>query len=166
MDHRDTPGNTQQTAFNLADVFVQGALRIVDMQTSAARVFLQTQGRSARMFGAPDWSHSFNGPSEQISQLVTTGTEQALTLIRQTNDTISEVNQRFGQLVQQQTAQIAEDMRYGMKEVSRRAERGLNQMRSTTEQAAEEVQRANGNGSNHVKSRNGSSRKRGARRSR
>jgi gas vesicle protein len=126
---------------NLADIFVQGAMKIVDMQTSAARVFLQTQGRSARMFGAPDWSHTLNGPSEQISQLISTGAEQAMNLFRQTNETISELNQQFGQLVQQQTAQLAQEMRVGMKEVSRRAEESLEDLRQTTEQATREVKR-------------------------
>jgi gas vesicle protein len=136
------PRTSQKSqAINLADIFVQGAMKIVDMQTSAARVFLQTQGRSARMFGAPDWSHTLNGPSEQISQLISTGAEQAMNLFRQTNETISELNQQFGQLVQQQTAQLAQEMRVGMKEVSRRAEESLEDLRQTTEQATREVKR-------------------------
>src|SRR5262245_32587652 len=112
METRTTQGRSP--AINLADIFVQGAMRIVDMQTSAVRVLLHTQGRSARMFGAPDWSYTLNGPSEQFSELVSTGAEQALALFRQTNETISELNQQFGQLVQRQTAQIAQEMRQGM----------------------------------------------------
>jgi methyl-accepting chemotaxis protein len=129
-------------AVSLADIFMQGAMRIVDMQTAAARVFLQTQGRSARMFGAPDWSPSFNGPSEQISELVSTGTEQAMSLVRHASEAISEVQHQFGQLVEQQTAQLAEEMRHGMKEVSRRAEDSLEQMRQTTGRATREARRA------------------------
>ena len=133
---------SQQSAVNLADIFVQGTMRIVDMQTSAARVFLQTQSRSARMFGVPDWSHSLNGPSAQVSQLFTTGAEQAMNLIRHTNETISELNEQFGQLVQRQTAQIVDEMRNGMEEVSRKAEESLDQMRQTTNAATRETQRA------------------------
>jgi ABC-type transporter Mla subunit MlaD len=131
-------------AVNLADIFVHGAMRIVDMQASAARVFLQTQGRSARMFGAPDWSHTFNGPSEQVSQLITTGAEQAMNLIRQTNETISELNEQFGQLVQRQTAELVDEMRNGLEEVSRKAEQGLEELRQTTSAATREAQRATG----------------------
>ena len=130
------------SAVNITDLFVQGAMRIVDMQTAAARVFLQTQGRSARMFGAPDWSYSFNGPSEQFSELVSTGTEQAMNLVRHASDAISEVHHQFGQLVEQQTAQLAEEMRHGMKEVSRRAEDSLEQLRQTTGRATREARRA------------------------
>ena len=133
---------SQHGAVNLADLFMQGAMRIVDMQTAAARVFLQTQGRGARMFGAPDWSPSFNGPSEQISQLVSASTEQAMNLVRHANEAISEVQQQFGQLVEQQTAQLAEEMRHGMKEVSRRAEDSLEQLRQTTGRATREARRA------------------------
>jgi ABC-type transporter Mla subunit MlaD len=139
MENKGTQGK-QQAGINLADIFVQGAMRIVDMQTSAARVFLKTQGRSARLFGAPDWAQPINGSTQQISQLLTTGTEQALNLMRHTNETISEVQQQFGQLMQQQTAQLTQEMRHGFEEVSRRAEENLEQLRHTTERATEEAQ--------------------------
>jgi len=137
-----TQHRTQQASFNLADIFMQGAMRIVDMQASAARVFLHSQGRRARMFGAPDWTQSLNGPGEQLSQLISAGTEQAMNLIRQTNETITEVNQQFSHLMQQQTEQLAQEIRQGLQEVSRRTERSLEEMRTTTEQAARKVQRA------------------------
>lgn len=142
MESRGSQGRSQQSIVNLADLFVQGAMRIVDMQASAARVLFQTQGRSARMFGGPDWSNSLNGPSEQVSQLISAGTEQAMNLVRHTNETISEVQQQFGQLVEQQTAQLAEEMRTGLEEVSRRAEKSLEQLRDTTVRAAGEARRA------------------------
>jgi len=140
MEARSTQSRSH--AANLADIFVQGAMRIVDMQASAARLFLQTQSRSARMFGAPDWSHTLNGPSEQVSQLFTTGAEQAMNLIRHTNETISELNEQFSQLVQNQTAQIVDEMRTGMKQVSRKAEESLGQLRQTTNAATRQAQRA------------------------
>ncbi len=142
MESRSSQGKSQQSTFNLADLFVQGAMRIVDMQASAARVLLQTQGRSARLFGGPDWTHTLNGPSEQVSQLISAGTEQAMSLARHTSETISEVQQQFGQLVEQQTAQLAQEMRHGMEEVSRRAEKSLKDLRQNTEHAASEVRRA------------------------
>ena len=142
MESRSSQSRSQQSTFNIADLFLQGAMRIMDMQASAARVLLQTQGRSARMFGAPDWTYPLNGPSEQVSQLFAAGTEQAMHLARRTSETISEVQQQFGQLVEQQTAQLAEEMRQGMEEVSRRAEKSLQDLRQTTERAAGEARRA------------------------
>jgi DNA anti-recombination protein RmuC len=161
MESRGTQGRTQQGSANIADIFMQGAMRIVDMQTSAARVFLQTQGRSARMFGAPDWAQPLNGSSEQLSQLVTTGTEQALNLMRHTNETINEVQQQFGQLMQQQAAQLTQEMRNGLEEVSRRAEASLDQLRHTTERATREARRA---GAESNPGENGGRKKRAGRR--
>jgi ABC-type transporter Mla subunit MlaD len=163
MESRGTQGRTQQPNINLADIFVQGAMRIVDMQTSAARVLLQTQGRSARLFGAPDWSQPLNGSTEQFSQLLSAGTEQALNNMRHTNETISEVQQQFGQLMQQQTAQLTQEMRNGLEQVSRRAEESLEELRHTTERATEEAQRASDE--SHAGG-NGGRQKRGRRRSR
>lgn len=138
-----TQERQRQHAANLADIMVQGAARIVELQTSTARVLLRAQGRSAAMFGAPDWTEMLgrNG-TEHFSELFVTGAQQALNLMRHTNQTLSLVQQQVGQLVEQQTAQVAEQMRQGVEEVSRRTEETLEQLRHTTEQAAEEAQRA------------------------
>jgi ABC-type transporter Mla subunit MlaD len=158
---RGTQGRNQQGSINIADILMQGAMRIVDMQTSAARVFLQTQGRSARMFGAPDWAQPLNGSGEQLSQLMSTGTEQALNLMRHTNETINEVQQQFGQLMQQQAALLTQEMRNGLEAVSRRAEENLEQLRHTTGRATKEAQRA---GQEAHSGENGGRKKRSGRR--
>ena len=154
MDTRTTSRNQQQIN-NLTEIFVQGVARIVDIQTAAARVFLQTQGRGAAMFGAPDWTQAFNRQGEQVTQLFTTGAEQALKIIRHTSETVSEVQEQVGQLLEQQTAQVAEQMRSGLEEVSRRSEQTLDEMRHATRQVARETQRAatNGNGLRRGRSR-------------
>ncbi|HET9663927.1 MAG TPA: hypothetical protein VFP00_06845, partial [Burkholderiales bacterium] len=78
-----TQERQQQHAANLADIMVQGAARIVELQTSTARVLLRAQGRSAAMFGAPDWTEILgrNG-AEHFSELFVTGAQQALNLMR------------------------------------------------------------------------------------
>jgi gas vesicle protein len=156
MDTRTTSRNQPQIN-NLAEVFVQGMARIVDIQTAAARVLLQTQGRSAAMFGAPDWTQAFNRQGEQFTQLFTTGAEQTLKIIRQTNETVSEVQEQVGHLLEQQTAQVTEQMRNGLEQVSRRSEQTLEEMRHATRQVAREAQRAgtNGNGLRHSRGRRG-----------
>jgi hypothetical protein len=137
----------QQHAANLAEIMVQGAARIVELQTSTARVLLRAQGRSVAMFGAPDWTEILgrNG-AEHFSELFVTGAQQALNVMRHTNQTLSLVQQQVGQLVEQQTAQVAEQMRQGVEEVSRRTEETLDQLRQTTEQAAEEARQASEEG--------------------
>ncbi|MGQ0749561.1 MAG: hypothetical protein ACT4PS_03410 [Betaproteobacteria bacterium] len=151
-----TQERQRQHASNLADIMVQGAARIVELQTSTARVLLRAQGRSAAMFGAPDWTEMLgrNG-TEHFSELFVTGAQQALNLMRHTNQTLSLVQQQVGQLVEQQTAQVAEQMRQGVEEVSRRTEETLEQLRHTTEQAAEEAQRASAEGGDEARPQRG-----------
>ena len=154
----DARTRNQQQISNLPEIFAQGVARIIDMQTAAARVFLQTQARSAAMFGAPDWTQAFNRQGEQVTQLFSTGAEQTLKLIRQANETVSEVQEQVGQLLEQQTAQATEHLRSGFEEVSRRSEQTLEEMRQTTRQVAREAQRAqsgNGNGARHGRGRRG-----------
>lgn len=138
-----TQERQQQHVSNFAEIMMQGAARIVELQTSTARLMLRAQGRSAAMFGAPDWTEILgrNGGGH-ISELFITGAQQALNVMRHTNETLSLVQQQVGQLVEQQTAQVAQQMRRGVEEVSRRTEETLEQLRQTTEQAAEEMQRA------------------------
>jgi|RhiMethySRZTD1v2_1073278.scaffolds.fasta_scaffold1548325_1 ABC-type transporter Mla subunit MlaD len=131
----------QQHVTNLAEIFFQGAIRIVDIQTTAARVLLQTQGRSAAMFGAPDWTPAVTRQGERFSQLLSIGAEETLRIMRQANETVSEVQQQVGQLIQQRTAQVADEVRNGVEEVGRRTEEGLEQLRHTSQQAAAQVQR-------------------------
>ena len=138
-----TQGRSQQHTANLADIMVQGAARIVDLQTSTARVLLRAQGRSAALFGGPDWAQMLSPPAtDHLSELFMTGAQQALNLMRHTNETLSMVQQQVGQLMEQQTAQVAEQMRQGVEEVSRRTEETLEEFRHTTQQASDEMERA------------------------
>ena len=150
-------GKAQQHVTNLAEIFLQGAVRLVDIQTTAARVLLTTQGRSAALFGAPDWTPTVSRQGEQLTQLISAGAEETLKILRQANETVTEMQQQFGQLMQDRTAQVADDMRNGVEEVTRRTEEGLEQMRQTTQQAAAEVHRAarrmNGSQNGHRQAR-------------
>jgi methyl-accepting chemotaxis protein len=151
-----------QHAANLADIMVQGAARIVELQASTARVLLRAQGRSAAMFGAPDWTESLGrAGADHLSELFVTGAQQALNLMRHTNQTLSLVQQQVGQLVEQQTAEVAQQMRQGVEEVSRRTEETLGQLRETTRQAAEESQYAGEEGSEEQPRRGKRGRRRG-----
>src|SRR4051812_44855184 len=107
MDSR-TNGKSQQHVTNLAEIFLQGAVRMVDIQTTAARVLLQTHGRSAAMFGAPDWTPAVSRHGEHFTQLLSVGAEETLKIMRQANETVSEIQQQFGQYIQQQTAQVTD----------------------------------------------------------
>jgi methyl-accepting chemotaxis protein len=95
------------------------------------------------MFGAPDWTELLgrSGP-DHLSELFVSGAQQALNLMRHTNETLNLVQQQVGHLVEQQTAQVAQQMRQGVEEVSRRTEQTLDQLRNTTQEAMSEAERA------------------------
>jgi mevalonate kinase len=142
--------NQQQIA-NFAEIFVQGIARIVDIQTSATRVLLQTHGRSASFFGAPDWTRALNWQHERFAELFTAGTEQTMNFLRQTSETVNEVQAQVGRILEQRTAEVTDEIRNGVKEVTRRGEQSLEEMRNTTQQAIRQARRmhANGNSNGH-----------------
>ncbi len=132
----------QQTVVNLAEVLVQGTARILDLQATATRTFLQTQSRSAAMLGAPDWSPLFNGRNgEELSHLFSASAEQAVEYLRQTNAAWREVQQQFTDLLDQQTQQFTEQMRKGMEEVGRRGQEEMDQLRRAAMQTASAAER-------------------------
>lgn len=151
----------QHHTTHFADIMVQGAARIVEMQTSTARLLLRAQGRGAAMFGGPDWTELLgrNG-GDHLSELFVTGAQQALNLMRHTNETLSLVQQQVGQLVEQQTARVAEQMRQGVEEVSRRTEETLDQLRNTAQQAMSEAERAGEDGTEPTRRGGGEARSR------
>lgn len=162
----DARTRNQQQMANFAEIFVQGMARIVDIQTAAARVVLQSQGRSAKLFGAPDWTRALDWQSEHFYKLFSAGTEQTMNLIRQTSETVNEVQQQVGQLFEQRTAEVTDEIRNGVKEVTRRSEQGLDEMRNTTQQAVRQARRlhANGNGNGSRTTRTRTARRARARR--
>jgi hypothetical protein len=143
-----------QQALNLTELFVRSTARMLDLQLAAARAMLQTQGRSAAMLGAPDWSAAFNGRGEeQLSQLFQASADQSVRFLRTANETMQQVQQQLGELVEQQTQQITEQMRRSVDELMRRSREGMEQMgrasdemmhqaRRMSEEASREGQRA------------------------
>jgi hypothetical protein len=142
QQHHQSQG-AQQQGVSFAEIFFKSTARILDIQTAAARSLLQTQSRSAAMLGVPDWSDLFNGRTgEQLSNLYNTGAEQAVNYLRQTNETLREVQHQFGQLVEQQTQQVTEQMRQSMEELGRRGQQSIDEMRRATDQAMQQARQA------------------------
>jgi DNA anti-recombination protein RmuC len=131
-----------QQALNLAEIFLRGAARMLDLQTAAARAVLQTQGRSAAILGAPDWSAAFNGRSdEQLSHLFETSADQSVRFLRTTNEAMQQVQQQLGALLEQQTQQVTEQMRRSMDELVRRSQDGVEQMGRTSDEMMQRARR-------------------------
>jgi hypothetical protein len=133
----------QQHALSFAEAMVRGAARMLELQTSATRAVLQMQGRNAAMFGVPDWSGLFDGRSaEQLESLFHTSADQTVHFLRSANETLQQVQQQFGQLMERQTQQVAEQMRRSLEEMTRRSREGMEQFTRASDEALQRSQRA------------------------
>lgn len=114
-------GDTAQHAVNIASILMHGTARMLDIQMAAARNFMQYQARGARAFGAPDFSEMFKGSDARFYEA---SAAQALNYMRQANEAISEMPSSIGDLIQQQTEELSEQMRQGMQRSARSCSRG------------------------------------------
>ncbi|MGQ0591883.1 MAG: phasin family protein [Gammaproteobacteria bacterium] len=134
-------GDRAQPAVNIASIFMHGAARMLDIQMAAGRNFMQYQARGARAFGAPDFSEIFKGIDARFYEAMT---DQALNYMRQANEAISEMPANIGELIQQQTEELSEQMRQGMEEagslMQQGAQEGTQMIKEATREAGEAVQ--------------------------
>jgi hypothetical protein len=130
----------QQQAVTLAELFVRNGAHLLKLQSAAARAMLASQGRSAAMLGAPDWSGLFSGPgNEQLEQLFEAAAEQSVRMLRACAETMQQVQQQFAVLVGQQTCSIAQQVGRAVEELNRRSSEGVEQWARVSE---ESLQRA------------------------
>jgi len=127
--------NGARRAINLAEIMVQGSARMFEIQAAAARTFCQYQAKSAAILGAPDWSALFKGNSN--TRFFESTTEDVLSYMRQTSETIAEIQSDMCHLVEQQTAELSDQLRQGLKQTGALMSEGLEESKRTTEQAAE-----------------------------
>jgi hypothetical protein len=141
MIQQQTEDRGQQTMEDFGTLFVQGAKRLLEIQTAVAENLIRAQGRGATMFGFPDWSASLgNGNGRQFSELFATSADQALNLLRQTNETICSLQQAAVQMLAQQTSQLTAQMRSSMEEIGRQTGEGMRDASQTAQQAVEAAQ--------------------------
>lgn len=127
--------NGAKRAINFAEILVQGLARMFEIQAAAARNFCQYQAKSAAMLGAPDWSELFKGNGN--SRFFESTAEEVLSYMRQTSETIAEIQSDMCHLVKQQTAELSDQLRQGLKQTGALMSEGLEESKRMTEQAAE-----------------------------
>jgi len=135
-----------QHAMNFAEIFLHGTARVMDIQLSAVRTFLQYQARGAAAFGAPDCSKVFDGSENGLSRLVEASADKTVTYMRQANEAFSEMQSSLGHVIEQQIQEVAEQLQTGLEESSRIADEGLQEGKRMTKAAADEAQRSEGPG--------------------
>jgi vacuolar-type H+-ATPase subunit H len=132
-----------QAAENLAEVLVQGTARIIDLQTAAAQALLRIQCRNVALFGVPDWSQFFGGDnSRQFSEFCNASAEQALKLMRQTNDTLNQLQTEVNETLTRQAQQLAEQIRTSLQEIEQRTQQAVQQVREASQKTAQPVRDA------------------------
>src|SRR5688500_15000807 len=90
----------------------RSATHIVCVQASVARAFLRSYGRGFAAFGGPDWSALYGPEGErQFDDLLRMSTEQTLNILRQTNQSLFELQQATNQLIVRQTEQLTGQIR-------------------------------------------------------
>jgi Phasin protein len=141
IDSTTQPLNEQkQPGVTIAEAMMQGAARLLEIQTTAARTLWENQSRTVSMFGAPDLS-SMLEPHTSYKDFFDTSAQQAAALMRQTNDTLTQAQRQLSQLVEAQTNWMTEQMRKTMDEFTRRTGENLKQWREASRQAADEAER-------------------------
>ena len=143
MTESQPQARRQQAAENLAEVLVHGTARLIDLQTAAAQALLRMQSRNAALFGIPDWSHFFgNDQTRHFSELCNAGAEQALKLLRQTNENLNQLQAEVNETFTRQAQQLTEQIRTSLQEIEQRTQQAVQQVREASEKSAQQVRDA------------------------
>jgi phasin protein len=127
-------------ARRMTEIALRGTALLWDLQADAARNLLETQARSATLLGAPDLTQMFHLGEGRTSGLFTTTIDQALSSLRQINETATEVQWQLARVAEQQTAGIAEHIQQGIEKLGRRSQQGLQEIRRIAQEEADEIE--------------------------
>jgi len=129
-------------ARRMTEIAMRGTALLWDLQADTARRLLEMQANGATLFGAPDLTQMFhvgNGGSKGMFSMTV---EQALSSLRQINDTVSEVQWHLTRVAEQQTAGIADRIQQSIEEIGRRSQQGLQEIRRLAEEEVGEFRQA------------------------
>jgi hypothetical protein len=142
MNEYETHNFGQQTV-NLAEIFLQESARLLENQAAVARAVMRTQARSLAAFGAPDWSSLYTQENErQFSEFIKTSTEQALSLMRQTNQKLQQFQQAFNEIVSRQTSKVTAQVRTSAEEIGQGTNEIEQQLREAAQQTPQQARSA------------------------
>lgn len=130
------------TALSVPVIAMRGVAQLYDMQSSVARMVLQTQADAACAIGLPDYSGLFRTVDGRTKRIFSTSTDQFLQLAEQIKETISEVQQHISSMLEVSFVNAAENWQRGLNELGSQAEEGLEQLKETARQQAQEAMEA------------------------
>jgi hypothetical protein len=140
MNETQPQSRRNQATENLAEVVLQSTARLLELQATTAQALLRMHSRNAALFGVPDLSQVFGGePAKQFADLCNTGTNQALKLMRQTNDALCQLQAEVSDLLARQTKLLTEQVRTSLQEIEERSEQAVLQVRDITQKTAQQA---------------------------
>jgi hypothetical protein len=129
-----------QQAVNIAEIFLQQSARLLETQAAAARAVMRTQARALAAVGGPDWSSLYTPENErQFSEFLKTSTDQAVSFMRHTSDTVRQFQDVLAQLANQQTNQLTAQLRTTAEELGQRAQEVQRQAREAADQTRQQA---------------------------
>jgi hypothetical protein len=133
----------RQQTINLAEIFLQESARLLENQAAAARAIMRTQARSFAAFGAPDWSSLYTQETErQFSEFLRTSTDQAVSIMRRTNERVRQFQQALNQIMSQQTSQVTAQIRTNAEEIGQGTQQVQQQLREAAQQTPQQARSA------------------------
>ncbi len=142
-------GNARQTyqrngdhARRMTEIALRGTALLWDLQADTARNLLEMQANGARLFGGPDFGRIFHIGAGADRGMFSMTIDQALSQLRQINDTVDEVQWQLAQAAERQTQGFAERLQRSIEELGRRSQEGLQEIRRIAEQEADEFEQA------------------------
>ena len=142
MNEFRTDDRARQTVA-VAEIFLKQSARLLEAQAAAARAVMRTQARSIAALGGPDWSSIYTEENEhQFSQFLKTSTDQAVSLVRQTNEAMLQCQEAFRELLTQRTNQLTEQVRSSAEQTAQRTQEVEQQLREAAQQTPKATREA------------------------
>jgi len=129
-------------ARRMTEIALRGTALLWDLQADTARSLLEMQANGATLFGAPDITPVFHVGNGRTKGMFSMTLEQALSSLRQINDTVSEVQWQLTRAAEQQTAGIADRIQQSIEELGRRSQEGLQEIRRLADEEVAEFRQA------------------------
>ncbi|MBA2594486.1 MAG: phasin family protein [Pseudomonadota bacterium] len=135
-ENLDKLRDTTKHAVNITSILVHGAARMLDIQTSAAKTFLEYQAKAAAVVGAPEWSNILKIGHNRFFESTA---DKTLNYMRQTSEAIGEMQSELTHLIEEQTAKFTQELEQGLEEAGALVEEGFNEGSRTAEETAKVV---------------------------
>lgn len=125
-------------SLRVAELAIRGTTTLMEIQFGALRSLWQMQARAASAFGMPDSTDLLRIADDGFHRVWTSGAEQLLASTRRANQAFGEMQRQYGQILEEGTSELSEQMRSGIEDLSRRTQANLDELQQMARQSARE----------------------------